>query len=161
MGTEAVFPCDTTATPADLNTDDKVLLWRPQRGTCSSRSMDSLCKHRDECIYSAGLWRTSEAAGLNSVSPTPGLFRTKTKGAMWQNIACEVHSDAAESHSQVTRSVSHDECGSFVCKGNRIRNTTGRAAELRPAAVCRVVCVKRSDCNVTSENKLVPLIFKS
>lgn len=76
-------------------------------------------------------------------------------------MACEVHSDAAESHSQVTRSVSHDECGSFVCKGNRIRNTTGRVAELRPAAVCRVVCVKRSDCNVTSENKLVPLIFKS
>lgn len=46
-------------------------------------------------------------------------------------------------------------------KETRIRNTTGRVAELRLAAVCRVVCVKRSDCNVTSENKLVPLIFKS
>lgn len=29
MGTEAVFPCDITTTQADLNTDDKVLLWRP------------------------------------------------------------------------------------------------------------------------------------
>ena len=29
MGTEAIFPCDMSATQNDLKTDDKVLLWRP------------------------------------------------------------------------------------------------------------------------------------
>lgn len=35
-GAEAVFPCDAAATATDLSADDKVLLWRPKRGTCRS-----------------------------------------------------------------------------------------------------------------------------
>lgn len=35
-GAEAVFPRDTAATATDLSADDKVLLWRPKRGTCRS-----------------------------------------------------------------------------------------------------------------------------
>lgn len=35
-GAEAVFPRDTAATATDLSADDKVLLWRPQPGTCRS-----------------------------------------------------------------------------------------------------------------------------
>lgn len=62
-GVEAEIPCDTTVTETDLNADDKVLLWRPEQGTCSSLCMDNLCKHKDECINNTKKYGSRVAVG--------------------------------------------------------------------------------------------------